>query len=413
MRKRAKILLAGTLIATTSCAGVATSQTLPSSVDNQQLQLGDVFADQTLNVDDGSGQTTVVTTATGNAVSAAVETGQMSLTSTQSMQGNAAATATLTATASAGDPVVVVTEAVGNTGDASASGASMTAAVNQSTTGASVTADTTVDAPLGRVGPGGASVSTNAIANSQAFGVVDGRSDATVSQDNSALVQARTGATVQYMPGPATFASSAVANNVSSSGSGPATQTLDVTQTMTGARTQASTFIGTGNAWNVTGVSTAVANNVAVSNDGGSVDTKVSQTNGTYVRSETVLGAYEYGSASAQAYGVANSVSVGGETGYAVIDTTQVASGGVEVISDLTVHDGYDAYSTATATGNAVTGYACAECSATLSATNRQTNNSDVSATSSVSVGGPGRNTTATAVATGNSATFYVTRPGG
>jgi hypothetical protein len=407
-----KILLAGTLIATTTYAGAATSQTAPSPVDNQQVQLGDVFATQTLDVVEVSGQTQAVTTATGNAVSGAVENGSLALTSNQSMQGRAGAMSTLTAVGSAGNPVLMVTEAVGNTGDAGAYGASMTADVTQSVSGASVTADSSIDAASGRIGAGGAAVSTNAIANSQAFGIAGGTADTRVTQDNAALVQAQTGATVQFLPGPSSFASSAVANNLSSAGEN-ATQTTVVTQTMTGARTQASTFVATGNAYDVQGVSTAAANNAAVSNDGGSITATVSQDNQTYVRSESVMGAYQFGAASAQAYGAGNSATVGGESGWVDLSNTQFASGGVEVIADFNGHDGYDATVTANATGNAVTGYACSECGGVLGAANRQTNDSDVSATAGAGVTGPNRAVVGTAVATGNTATFYVTRPGG
>jgi hypothetical protein len=412
MRRPARILLAGTLIATTSFAGVATSQTVPSTVDSDQVQLGDVFATQTLNVVDVGGDTTVTTTATGNSLSGAVETGRLQLTSSQAMHGDASATTTIAGAGALGDALSVVTEAVGNTGDASAYGASLSATVGQSVDGAAVTATTVLDAPAGRIGAGGANVSTNAIANAQAYGVVDGRADTATTQTNAALVQAETDATVQYAPGPTTFASSAVANSVASGGTGAATQTATVSQSMTGARTQAATFVGVGAAWNLQGTSTAVANNVAIGNDGGSIDATVTQDDQTYVRAQTSVGAYQFGRADAQAFATANSVGVGGETGLALIDNTQFASGGVEAIADFTGHDGYDASALASATGNAITGYACSDCAGVLGATSRQTNDSDVSATASTTTTGPVRSVTGTAVATGNAATFYVTRPG-
>jgi hypothetical protein len=60
-----------------------------------------------------------------------------------------------------------------------------------------------------------------------------------------------------------------------------------------------------------------------------------------------------------------------------------------------------------------VTGYACSTCTAYLEATNSQINNGDVTATVAGTVNGQGRAVIGSATATGNSATFYVSRPGG
>ena len=54
--------------------GAATSQ---SVVNNVQVQLGDVFSTQTMNVVDVSDATTATTTSTGNSVSSAVQTGSL------------------------------------------------------------------------------------------------------------------------------------------------------------------------------------------------------------------------------------------------------------------------------------------------------------------------------------------------
>src|SRR5690606_22894190 len=66
MAKPAPIRLAGTIAATALCVAAATeaaSQTPPqdSAVLNQQLQLGDVFAEQTLNVAAAQAQVTATT----------------------------------------------------------------------------------------------------------------------------------------------------------------------------------------------------------------------------------------------------------------------------------------------------------------------------------------------------------------
>jgi hypothetical protein len=412
MPVRARILLVGTLIATAASAGVATSQSAPdpTTVESEQVQLGDVFATQTLNVVDVTGPTTVTTAAVGNSLSGAVDGASLELTSSQAMAGSAAASTTITGSGSLGSTVTVVTEAVGNGGEAAAYNGNMTANVTQGVTGGQITADTTIDAASGRI-TCCASVSTTALANSQAYGVVGGTATTSTTQFNTAIVQSQTGAVVQYMPAPAVFSSSSIANNVSSSGEN-ATQSATVVQSVTGQRTQASTFVSTGNAWDVTAAATATANNAAIVNQGGSLAATTSQDNTSYVRSESVVNAYDYGAATAMSFGVGNSVLAGENGGYVDIDNTQLNSGGVEVVSTFTGQTGYDAYGSAIAQGNAITGYACSECEATLRAASRQTNDSDVSATTTMTVNGSGRAAVGNANAVGNSATFYVTRPG-
>ena len=81
MAKPARIRLAGTIAATVLCAAAATEAAAQDGtiVLNQQLQLGDVFAGQTLNVVDSQDQVTVETSAQGNSASGAVENGSITL----------------------------------------------------------------------------------------------------------------------------------------------------------------------------------------------------------------------------------------------------------------------------------------------------------------------------------------------
>ena len=82
----------------------------------------------------------------------------------------------------------------------------------------------------------------------------------------------------------------------------------------------------------------------------------------------------------------------------------RVSSGNFLEMYDFMVFGYY-----ATAIGNAVSGYACNQCSGNMSANNSQSNNVDVSARSTVSVTNSGRSITGIATATGNNATFSVT----
>ena len=74
--------------------------------------------------------------------------------------------------------------------------------------------------------------------------------------------------------------------------------------------------------------------------------------------------------------------------------------------------EGYDAQASATAYGNEVTGYACADCQGRIDINNGQVNNTDVGAQSVVNVQS-GRSVRGVASAVGNSATYYVSRPSG
>ncbi len=93
------------------------------------------------------------------------------------------------------------------------------------------------------------------------------------------------------------------------------------------------------------------------------------------------------------------------------MNNTQTNSGGVEVIASSGGSSGYDLASSATAMGNAVTGYACSACGGVMSVGNSQTNAADLSARSGISFDGAARSATSTATAVGNTATFYVSKP--
>ncbi|KAK0329329.1 hypothetical protein LTR94_037274, partial [Friedmanniomyces endolithicus] len=73
--------------------------------------------------------------------------------------------------------------------------------------------------------------------------------------------------------------------------------------------------------------------------------------------------------------------------------------------------NGYDTYVGADAVGNSVTGYACSQCGGEVNVTNNQVNNGSVSAIANTSTSA-GRAAVVGSNAIGNSATFYVSRPG-
>src|SRR5690606_8762579 len=109
----------------------------------------------------------------------------------------------------------------------------------------------------------------------------------------------------------------------------------------------------------------------------------------------------------------ANAVHVANQDIYVRIDNTQLNSGGVEAQASFAGNGGYDAYVGADAAGNTVTAYSCSNCPGYLEAANTQVNTGNVSATANTTINSHGRAVITGVNAVGNSATFYVTRPGG
>ena len=391
--------------------GVATSQT--SQVLNGQVQLGDVTANQTLNINAVSDQTTAVSTATGNAFSGAVESNSVNVDSTQSMQGSASAHTILNVITDAGAQVSLTDVATGNAGESDAlGGGTLTGTFRQTTGNVLIRADDQIEGETAQAGD--VSENAQAIANTQGLGTTDGAVAATVTQSSAAATEADGGAILQYSPGTSTFSALAVSNNVTATGTGNATQTLNITQSMTGDHTQASRFIAYGQGQEIDNTTTATANNVSISNSSGGLNVVTNQDNESYVRSQAETTAFEFGTVSTTAMGVGNSV-VAAETGSDItLNNTQTNGGaGIDVLASSGGSDGYDIGANATAMGNAVTGYACTVCGGRMTVRNNQTNSADVGAATTIGVDSSARSATGVATAVGNSGTFYVSSPGG
>ena len=354
---------------------------------------------------------TATTTATGNTLSGAVQTGDLDVRSTQSMQGNANASTVLNASVAAGQ-VALTTAATGNAGEADTlGGGAMTAAITQDASSPLIRANSQIEAADAEAGD--VSTSATALANTHGLGAAGGSIVATVSQTSSAATEADGGAVLKYTPGTASFSALAVSNNVAATGVQGSTQTLTIDQTMTGAHTQATHFIAVGNGQTVANAATATANNISATNDGGALNVIDVQDNQSYVRGQAETSSYEFGSSSANAMGVGNSVSAGETGDFVSIDNIQSNSGaGVDVIASSSGTQGYDLSSTATAMGNSIIGFSCSTCGGRITATNHQVNSADIGASSTISVAGSARSVTGVATAVGNSATFYVSSPG-
>jgi len=413
MARRAIILLVGTLLATATYPAIATSQTFQqSSVDNQQTQNADVNADQTLNVVTAD-PTTATTSAGANGYSAQVQSGSLDVQSVQNANGNVGANAVVNVSNSSGS-TVITTSATGNTGANDSLGfADLTGALTQNTGVVSIDAESQLNA--GSAAASNISHSVQAMGNSQEISAVGGSATMTVNQSNQASVQANGGAVIGYTgDGDSIFSSVTTGNNIAFNGSSGATSALTVNQSNTGSLVQATQFVNAGNGQTIASQTNAIANNLSVSNDNNPLNVASTQSNTTYVRAQTEETAYEFGTGSASANGVGNSLVAGNPGGDLTLNNNQLNSGGgVEVISSFsgTGGLGYDGSSSAVAMGNAVTGFACSTCVNRMSVTNRQTNNTAVSATSALTMSTANRAATGVATAMGNTATFYVSQP--
>ena len=413
MAKPARIRLAGTIAATALCVAAATEAAAQDGtiVLNEQLQLGDVIAGQTLNVVDSQDQVTVGTSAQGNSASGAVYNGSITVQSDQTMQGDSVAATDITLGGDTYGEVNATTQAGGNYLAVSAYDATLTLDATQSNTGSLVSATTEVGDSNARL-HAGASVGASAISNTVALygqgSVVSG----TIDQSSSAVVRSFGRIESQYIPAAASVDSQAIVNAVAVNSDQTSGQDLSIVQSSTGDFIEAEASANAGNAWDLAARARATANQAVLYNEGGSVVNASDQQNSSFVRASALTTAYDYGRAEAYARGAANELSVGNNDIYVEIDNSQFNSGGVDVIATFSGTNGYDVSVGADAVGNSVTGYACSECEGYLEARNTQTNAGDVSAVANTTVAGSNRSVITGANAVGNSASFYVARPG-
>ncbi len=382
-----------------------------SVVLNNQLQLGDVITGVTLNVEDASDEVAADVAATGNSLSGSVQNGSLDLSSSQTMNGNARATTTVVATGDTQGPVNMTTQARGNYLAAGAYGADVTIEANQVVGPTEVTATTALTNADARL-LGGASMGSTAIANTTSVGGTGARVEGIVSQRSDAGVRSETFVASQYIPATGEVIAQSLGNAIAVSSTAASSQGLILRQRQAGDAVTANVSANSGNAWDLAGRARATANQSVLYNQGGSVVVTTDQSNLSQVRSATVVTAYDYGAATANAAGTGNEVSIGNNDRYVEIDNAQVNSGGVEVTSEFAGAYGYDVRVGAEATGNAVTGYACSECDGQMVITNDQTNSGPVSARATATIQGSARSVVTSATATGNTATFYVSRPG-
>ena len=400
------------MAATALCAAAATEAVAQdrSIILNDQLQLGDVIAGEILNVEDASGEIAVNTTARGTTLSGAVVGADLTLSSSQEMQGDTSATTTLNLTGETQGPVNAVTQARANVLEAAAYDGDLNIESNQVTGPFEVTASSAITGSSARL-VGGASIGVAAVANTTTLGGTGTHIEGVLIQSSEAGVRSENFAGTQYIPAEAEFISQSLGNVATVNSTAASSQALTIRQRQAGDQVTANTSANSGNAWDLAGRARATANQALLYNQGGSVVVTTDQSNLSQIRATSVVTSYDFGLATANSAATGNEVSIGNNDVYLQIDNSQVNSGGVESSSSFAGTNGYDVYVASEAVGNAVTGYACADCRGFMDVTNSQVNSGPVSATSTTTVRGQARSVTTGANAIGNSATFFVSGP--
>ncbi|HPA38927.1 MAG TPA: holdfast anchor protein HfaD [Phenylobacterium sp.] len=409
MAKRGLILLAGTLAGILPC-GTATSQT--STVLNNQVQLGDVFADQTLNVVTVDQQTSATTGATANSFEAASNGSTVDMRSNQYANGGVASNTLLNVGAYSGAATNLSTGSTGNSGHAEVTGATLTGVYSQFTSAQPISSVSHIEAPDAEGGD--VTASSQAQGNTQSLAVNYGTAGVRVNQSNEAQVTSDGGGVYGVVWGTAKYDAATVGNNVSYAGASGSGAAIATSQNNTAVLGQATQFTAFGQVQDGKTTATIAGNNVSAVNNGFVLNANVQQYNSAYQRAQAETSAYNFGAVAATASGVGNTALLGDIGGEIIIDASQINDvGGIDAVASTTGQDGYDGQATAVATGNAITGYACADCNGRLTANSSQVNGADVGATATTTMNGSVRSATGIATAVGNTATYYLSKPSG
>jgi hypothetical protein len=411
MPRHAKTRIAGTLAAIPLSIlwfGTATSQ---STVSNDQVQTGDIFSSQQLNVVTNSSDTTAVTTATGNSFVGSAVTGSVDVESTQTVSGALSASTTVNIDQTPGPTYESVTAASGNSGDSVISGGgALTGNMTQTTTSATVDAESQTNGTNAFTTD--ATQTVQAVANGQQFGATDSTIAANLTQTNTSSVTANGGAVFNFVADQGVFSATGAGNDLTSTSAGNSSQTLNVNQTDTGGVTQGAMFVNLGNAEVSSTSAVATGNDIDASNTQGALNVTDSQTNQSFVNAQAVETSFEFGGATVQAEGVGNTVVAANLGPSVALDNTQVnGPSGVQATASFEGNNGFDVAVSANATGNSATGFACSQCGGVMNVYNSQSNAGGVSASTSVGITASARSVAGVATAVGNTATFFVSQP--
>ena len=412
MARHAQTLIAGTIVATALYAASANSVQAQeaSLVLNEQLLFGDVFAGQRLNVVEVRQQVTVANTALGNQINGGSEGQGIAFQNRQSSHGDAHARTEMDFQGQVSGLVTSVTQARANEASVAANNAALEIDSRQSNYGLTL-AQTVLENPEAYV-TGGLQISTAAYGNNVVAGGRGTFISGEIEQNSSGETRAESLTPARYVPGAAILTADASANAAQLSSNATSGQRVSVRQSSEGW-TASESVSSAGNAWASTTVATASANRLNAYNAGGSQVITNDQESHGGVSSRASTFAYDYGDLRAMAEGTGNQASITNQDIWLEIDNSQLNTGGVSVEAQLQGHNGYDAYVGANATGNSISGFACSDCGSVLTASSEQTNHGNVTAKAVTNISAQARSVITGTTATGNSASFFITKPGG
>lgn len=438
-----RVLLCGTaLVAVSLVAGPADAQQAPTCANGQPvppqgcgpLVIGDVSQVQTSAVTSSviiNGQTIIVTPAPTDGspaeITATAVTGLSTgignnLTAqsqgptpiqgaaTQTLSASVTATNQITTSAPVPGLITAVTTAFGNTAQAEACCGGLDVGFTQTVAagGHAVTADGTVATVQGL---GTLSMASTATANVIGAGAINGPIALRGIQDNGATVNSWARGAACCNTASITVGSTAAANALATT-SETSTVYTNVWQTNRGFVSSTSDHV-TNSGRLITSATQATGNSVTMFNQWGYTDLRGSQGNYARVVAQGFLSANNYvDAATVGATGTANSALVSSQGSDALVDLVQYNdfSGGVDVLADFNAASATGGVGTAsaTATGNAVTGYACSACGQAqvkIEGFTTQINNADVTASTTIGAGTGGA-LIGRATAVGNTANF-------
>ncbi|WP_018997992.1 holdfast anchor protein HfaD [Hirschia maritima] len=390
-------------------SATAFAQTAPDIL-NEQINMGDVFADMDVVVDgDHNGNVGSTALATGNAASGlddGATDGQVE--SDQTMSGEATAIATLS-----GGRVFGTSSA-----DATAYGNSTTGSQYQpDRLDQTVTVDSTISstANVSSTTANTINASATSAANihdlTYTMGTVNANADQVSNADVSATVNADVCCSVDD-----TNANALAVNNSYQASSTYSSAFHNVQQDSANGTVSAATNLVQPNGNNISANAQAMGNNVVADNTWGYSQLDGSQTNSSTIEAETIVELADWdGTASISAYGVGNSAmqtNVGSDLNAYY---TQTNSGDVTSLTGFEGGNGGagNLTTSSTAIGNTYTGYVCATCqSATPGGYVSQTNSGNVVARGQAWAGSSG-NVYGSAAAIGNSANYSTNNAGG
>jgi hypothetical protein len=404
---KAKIILA-TVAAIALFPAMASAQHNAYNVLNGQVQLNDVMGVLNVQMGDANG-IAGTSVAAGNNMAAKTVERNMNVVSTQNLDGNVNALSNISAGSARGTTVSTAV-ASGNVAQVEGCCASTTSDMNQiAAYGKSIDANSIV-----RVGSSDAIVSAAQSTGNQFAGwTANGQTKGFAGQYNASTINSVSVVEACCNNTSVTSGSVAAANSARWGGE-TATIYADVDQ-KNYAAVNSTSRVGIHSATNVTSGAAAAGNLAEIQNKWGYAQLDGYQENNSAIRSASIVHLGDWGG-----HAVSGSNSIG--------NSALVSNLGSDVTMSMNQHNGGNVSSYASldgnssrggvgavssmATGNAITGYACASCgspSVKVEGYTNQFNNGSVTAIANVGVGTAGF-ISANATAIGNSATFIAQR---